>query len=68
MEKERLLNLCKQERIDIIKTNAGPMESFAQEYSVLSLPYLFRDIHHNLRVLKSDIGESILNATIDRGL
>lgn len=53
--------------IDIIKTNAGPMESFAQEYSVLSLPYLFRDIHHNLSVLKSDIGESILNATIDRG-
>ena len=53
--------------IDIIKTNAGPMESFAQEYSVLSLPYLFRDIHHNLRVLKSYIGESILNATIDRG-
>lgn len=53
--------------IDIIKTNAGPMESFAQEYSILSLPYLFRDIHHNLRVLKSDIGESILNATIDRG-
>lgn len=53
--------------IDIIKTNAGPMESFAQEYSVLSLPYLFRDIHHNLRVLKSDIGESILNATVDRG-
>lgn len=53
--------------IDIIKTNAGPMESFAREYSVLSLPYLFRDIDHNLRVLKSDIGENILNATIDRG-
>ncbi len=53
--------------IDIIKTNAGPMESFAKEYSVLSLPYLFKDIHHNLRVLKSEIGESILEATKDRG-
>lgn len=53
--------------IDMIKTNAGPMESFAKEYSVLSLPYLFKDIHQNLAVLKSDIGEDILNATIDRG-
>lgn len=33
----------------------------------LSLPYLFKDIHQNLAVLKSDIGEDILNATIDRG-
>ncbi|WP_047382892.1 TRAP transporter substrate-binding protein [Cetobacterium sp. ZWU0022] len=53
--------------IDIIKTNAGPLESFAQEYSILSLPYLFRDMDHHLRVVKSEIGEEILAATIDRG-
>lgn len=53
--------------IDIIKTNAGPLESFAKEYSVLPLPYLFKDMDHNLRVLKSPIGEEILAATEDRG-
>lgn len=53
--------------IDIIKTNAGPLESFAKEYSVLPLPYLFKDMDHNLRVLKSPIGEEILSATEDRG-
>lgn len=53
--------------IDMIKTNAGPLESFAREYSVLSLPYLFRDMDHHLKVVKSEIGESILGATADRG-
>lgn len=53
--------------IDIIKTNAGPLESFAKEYSVLALPYLFKDMDHHLRVLKSPIGEEILLATENRG-
>lgn len=62
-----ITELMQSGAIDMIKTNAGPLESFAREYSVLSLPYLFRDMDHHLKVVKSEIGESILGATADRG-
>lgn len=53
--------------IDMIKTNAAPLEPFASEYAVLSLPYLFRDMEHHLKTLKSEVGEEILGLTEDRG-
>ena len=53
--------------IDLIKTNAAPLEPFASEYAVLSLPFLFRDMEHHLKTLKSEVGEEILNLTEDRG-
>ena len=44
----------------ITKVSAAVMESFAEEYRVLGLPYLFRDKAHALRVFDGEIGRQIL--------
>ncbi len=44
----------------MVKVNAASLESFAPEYSVFSLPFLFRDRDHYYNVLKSDLGKRIL--------
>jgi len=45
------------------KVSAAVMESFATDYKVLGLPYLFRDKEHAFRVQDGDIGRDILLST-----
>ena len=44
----------------ITKVSAATIESFAPKYSVLNLPYIFRNREHTYRVLDSEIGREIL--------
>ena len=44
----------------ITKVSAAVMESFAEEYKVLGLPYIFRDKAHATEVFNGPIGEDIL--------
>lgn len=44
----------------ITKVSAAVMESFAEEYKVLGLPFLFRDKAHALRVFDGEVGRDIL--------
>ena len=44
----------------ITKVSAAVMESFAEEYRVLGLPYIFRDKAHATEVFNGPIGEDIL--------
>ena len=44
----------------ITKVSAAIMEGFAPSYRVFGLPYIFKSIEHNHRVLDSDIGRDIL--------
>lgn len=46
--------------IAITKVSAATMSNFVPEYSVLGIPYLFRDKAHQFDVLESSIGKSIL--------
>jgi tripartite ATP-independent transporter DctP family solute receptor len=62
-----LLELLQMGAIDLAKSNASPMESFVRDYAVLSLPYIFKDYQHFLRVLESPVGERILNSTEQHG-
>ncbi|GAB5409113.1 MAG: TRAP transporter substrate-binding protein [Balneolaceae bacterium] len=66
-----LLELLQLGSIDITKTSAAVVESFSPEYKVFSIPYLFRSNDHMLQVLNGDIGERILESSVDynfRGL
>ena len=45
------------------KVSAAVMESFATDYKVLGLPYLFRDKEHAFSVQDGDIGRDILLST-----
>jgi len=47
----------------ITKVSAAVMESFTEDYKVLSLPYIFRDKQHAFKVLDSDIGKELLLST-----
>ena len=45
------------------KVSASVLEGFAPEFSVFSLPYLFRDEAHRLAFFDSDVGREVLAST-----
>lgn len=53
--------------LELTKANASPLESFAQEYKVFSLPFIFRDRNHFYKVLEGPIGESIMASSKNKG-
>ena len=54
--------------LDITKTSAAVLESFVPEFSVYSLPYLFRDREHAWRVFMGPIGREILHSGAPMGI
>ncbi len=53
--------------LEMTKASASPLETFAPEYKVFNLPFVFRSKEHFFKVLDSPIGESILAASKPRG-
>ncbi len=47
----------------ITKVSAAIMESFADDYKVLGLPYLFRSKEHGFKVMDGEIGRELLLST-----
>lgn len=48
--------------------SVAPAASFAPKLNALSLPYLFRDKEHALKVLDGEIGEELAAELIDKGI
>ena len=44
------------------KVSASPLEGFAPEMKIFSIPYIFRDNEHFWRVLNSDLGNDLLSS------
>lgn len=53
--------------VDITKVSAGALESYSDDYSVFSLPYLFTSDEHYRNVMESDIIDSVYQSTEDSG-
>ena len=53
--------------LEITKASASPLETFAQEYKVFNLPFVFRDRDHFFKVLEGPIGEAILASSKAKG-
>lgn len=53
--------------VDITKVSAGALESFSEDYSVFSIPYIFTSDDHYRAVMESDLPESIYKSTEDKG-
>lgn len=53
--------------VDITKVSAGALDSFSNQYSVFSLPYIFTSQDHYRNVMESDITEEIFQSTVDNG-
>jgi tripartite ATP-independent transporter DctP family solute receptor len=50
----------------ITKVSAAVMESFAEDYKVFGLPYIFRSKEHAFSVFDSEIGKDMLLSTEDK--
>ncbi len=61
-----VLELLQIGSIPMTKVSTATMGSFAPEYEILGVPYLFRDEDHLFRVLEGEIGEGILDAGADK--
>ncbi len=57
-----LVELLQVGSIALTKVSASPLEGFAPQMEVFSIPYVFRDRGHFLRFLDSDAGRDLLLA------
>ena len=57
------LELLQIGSLAMTKVSASVLEGFAPEFSVFSLPYLFRDEAHRLAFFDSDVGQEMLAST-----
>lgn len=55
-------------KLDFVKVSASVLERTASTYRVFSLPFVFRDHAHWIRVTTNTVGESILASTASIGL
>ena len=60
-----VLELLQIGSVDMTKVSASAISSFAPEYQVLELPFLFRDDAHRYAALEGAVGEAILASGID---
>jgi tripartite ATP-independent transporter DctP family solute receptor len=56
------LELLQIGSLAMTKVSASPLEGFVPEMGVFSLPYIFADREHHLRVLDSEIGQQLLDS------
>ncbi len=54
--------------LGMTKVSASVLEAFAADFSVLGLPYLFRDSTHLFEVLEGGIGQELLDAPVSSRL
>ena len=62
------LELLQIGSLDMTKVSAAVLESFAPEFRIFSVPYLFRDDAHRRDVLDGPIGSELLLAAEDKRL
>lgn len=53
--------------LEMTKASASPLETFAPEYKVFNLPFVFRNKDHYVKTLTGPVGETILQASKGRG-
>ena len=56
------LELLQIGSLAMTKVSAAPLEGFVPKLKIFSLPYIFSDRDHHLRVLDSEIGEELLDS------
>lgn len=56
------LELLQIGSLAMTKVSASPLEGFVPTMKVFSLPYIFKDRDHHLRVLDSEIGKQLLES------
>lgn len=60
-----MIELLQIGSLSMTKVSASPLEGFAPEMKIFSIPYIFRDNEHYWKVLNSDIGKDLLTGVED---
>lgn len=63
---QQLIELIQIGSLDITKVSAASMQSFAEDYKVFGLPYIFRSKEHFFSVIDGEIGDDLLLSTKDK--
>ncbi|WP_408010341.1 TRAP transporter substrate-binding protein DctP [Pseudalkalibacillus sp. A8] len=53
--------------LDMTLVTAGPVGNFVDKFSVLEMPFLFRDIEHVYKTLDGEIGEELMGLIDEQG-
>ena len=56
-----MIELLQIGSLDMTKVSASPLEGFAPEMQIFSIPYVFRDNEHYWNVLNSNVGKDLLS-------
>lgn len=64
----QVLELLQIGSVSMTKVSAATIANFVPEYSVLGIPYIFRNKEHCFKVLEGEIGESLLEKGSERWL
>lgn len=56
------LELLQIGSLSMTKVSASPLEGFVPTFKLFSIPYIFKDRDHHLRVLDSEIGQQLLDS------
>ena len=60
-----VLELLQIGSVDMTKVSSATMSNFVPDYSVLNIPYIFRDKNHFFTTLEGEVGEELLNKGAD---
>ncbi|SJL84018.1 2,3-diketo-L-gulonate-binding periplasmic protein YiaO precursor [Vibrio palustris] len=61
------MELLQNGALDMAKSNASELESFAPAYGAFNIPYLFHSREHFYKALTSKVGRDILNSSKGKG-
>lgn len=61
------MELMQNGALQMVKSNASELESFAPAYGAFNIPYIFKDRDHYYRAMQSEVGEKILASSYDKG-
>ncbi|MCC5960797.1 MAG: TRAP transporter substrate-binding protein [Rhodobacteraceae bacterium] len=53
--------------LEMARSNAAELEAFEPLYSAINLPFIFESEDHFFEVIDGDVGQTILNASADKG-
>jgi len=67
-DEREVLQQTSQGIIDIARVSTGSLSNFQPKFSVLSMPYLFRNMEHFKHFTKSDTAKTLLNSTAENGI
>lgn len=64
----QMLEMLQNGELEMAKSSAAALEAFIPEFSIFSVPYLFRDSGHQWKVLDGEVGGEMLNLGVSKGL